>query len=1250
MRETFYSMKKVLYLFFLCTFFLSFEVEAEEVFKPLGVSGRKDVSTAVQLRFRSLYPLNLPESMQTSPHCKNSDGELIRPRFYLLLTDNLPLPSDVYFTNYVVPCRLFVGDSNLITIVPLEPLKHNRSYSVCFYEFPLLKPDVNAPNGFSDTTITTEFIDLFTTIDYPTHVVNTSFQKTQDIVWTKNESIDVYFNKAIHPRLDKLADMFKLYKINGSSYKKDSLVFDVEEVPTDIALVDDNRTVRISLRDVFYEYGKNYYLDTHLEHYLGETSFNRSYPFRVAEGVVVDVDPYTPNGTLPSYCINAGFGGYRKYNMGDTARLALPNIAYTYYLAAWELPEGLSGDVLHSGKELRLIFDENNFFSNAKANPAMKNAVGLTIKARYELNPIDTLVISIAENSALASIDSAYKSRFIVKNCTEKLSDSVFTYFRYSYAPLIVEYDFSSFSSQSKALATNFYDISGSSLGDTSGAVVLHRNLPPTDNSGVSYNLLASTSTGSIAINVSGSNIKNGGTAKIACKTKIEEPVACNSYSYNACFVLSGNKEREFEATVKANPCDLLVDNITINGKSLKLDPSNKLTNTVSASDREVLFSVSLNNTDYEIYSIGTKLGNDYCKLDNKAVCKHYDGNDMYRDYNLSGFSSVAGKLKVSHDACQNTLYVYVRRKIVKFDFEFYIDNSPSKAREVPAFDVAHLKFFDLSPLNLHNYKFSKENPTVLYDIYRRYEPDYMKVWDYGPEHKTVEIPCREKSAVYYFSGESFKFYPYFMENSGYSLYYYAQEPIHKSNRVGDTIYITNLRAADKNIIGVGKSFKLDFIGVDNYTEDANKMTNYFRVSETTNNKEYEVWNSEFLSNPDNGAGLLTLCGADPIHNHTTSLSFVFSEDYDINSFVKNVRIADKKSTSRNVRADSCQLDRYPLVYDPTYSYSSNYNVISRHNNTIDVELFNTKPSYNNPRGFHQMCNLQLFDIIIDNTATGGIRSANDSTKTLSNIDKTKEKVFTISTVSPSISILTYYFANIDYKDKGDHNDEPKVYVYNFTIADIINEITNKQYSVLTDFYPIVGYIAMPIDPNKLHTPYKNKFFGYRSSRRLFNNQRILHTYHWIDKDDLDNDCEINSGAIAKKLSTKAYSLNQKAEKTSAFAFKDTMQDIITSEVKKEFEGSSCASNDLMGFNTMYLTKYPDIKNLNSMFSYSWYNGELEKQNWELWGAGVLYKSVERKSYSSKFEVYRDATKRIILIPQSPNFFTAIEITLGIGG
>lgn len=46
MRETFYSMKKVLYSFFLCTFFLSFEVEAEEVFKPLGVSGRKDVSTA----------------------------------------------------------------------------------------------------------------------------------------------------------------------------------------------------------------------------------------------------------------------------------------------------------------------------------------------------------------------------------------------------------------------------------------------------------------------------------------------------------------------------------------------------------------------------------------------------------------------------------------------------------------------------------------------------------------------------------------------------------------------------------------------------------------------------------------------------------------------------------------------------------------------------------------------------------------------------------------------------------------------------------------------------------------------------------------------------------------------------------------------------------------------------------------------------------------------------------------------------
>lgn len=1206
----------------------------------------------VQLRFRSLYPLNLPESMQTSPHCKNSDGELIRPRFYLLLTDNLPLPSDVYFTNYVVPCRLFVGDSNLITIVPLEPLKHNRSYSACFYEFPLLKPDVNAPNGFSDTTITTEFIDLFTTIDYPTHVVNTSFQKTQDIVWTKNESIDVYFNKAIYPRLDKLADMFKLYKINGSSYKEDSLVFDVEEVPTDIALVDDNRTVRISLRDVFYEYGKNYYLDTHLEHYLGETSFNNSYPFRVAEGVVVDVDPYTPNGTLPSYCINAGFGGYRKYNMGDTARLALPNIAHNYYLAAWELPEGLSGDVLHSGKELRLIFDENNFFNNSKANPAMKNAVGLTIKARYELNPIDTLVISIAENSALATIDSAYKSRIVVKNCTEKLSDSVFTYFRYSYAPLIVEYDFSSFSSQSKALTTNFYDISGSSLGDTSGAVVLHRNLPPTDNSGVSYNLLASTSTGSIAINVSGSNIKNGGTAKIACKTKIEEPVSCNSYSYNACFILSGNKEREFEATVKANPCDLLVDNITINGKSLKLDPSNKLTNTIDASNREVIFSVSLNNPDYEIYSIGTKLGNDYCKLDNKAVCKHYDGNDMYRDYNLSGFSSVAGKLKVSHDACQNTLYVYVRRKIIKFDLEFYIHNRSDESREVPAFDVAHLKFFDLSPLNLHNYKFSKENPTVLYDIYRRYEPDYTKVWDYGPEHKTVEIPYREKSAVYYYSGESFKFYPYFMENSGYVFHRYAQEPIHKSNRVGDTIYINNLRDADKAIIWVDNGFRLDFIGVDNYTEDANKMANYFRVSETTNNKEYEVWNSEFLSNPDNGAGLLARCGTDTvIHDHTTTLIFVFSEVCKMDSFVKNVRITDKKSTSKNVRADSCQLDRYPLVIrSNTLSY---YNVIPRHNNTIDVKLFNRKPSYNHPRGLHQMCNLQLFDIIIDNTVNGGVRSAYDSTKTLSNIGKMKEKVFTASTVPPAISTQSHCFSNMDTKNA--EGRDPEVYIHAFTVEDMIIHgqtlaTANNKLGASSEKGRTIYYIKNAHRvPNKktiylppASTKYYSDYIFFQFS--LHNHQRILHSYHWVS----DGASFLNPFVNIINGSEAASNIYDKIRPVMGKANPPATDSIVNSiaSVSKEYicENVGLGNDEVLGSNNFWLSKDSELTNkLNNK-----YNCETkEEQNWDYWGIGKLYgKYVERTAANVRFDV-KLINNIPIIINGKPKFYTKIRINIG---
>ncbi len=1261
--------------------FLNLSAYATDIIQPIFPNGDTEVSTAMQLTFQSLYPVDLPEYYQVSPSCYDGSGNRVPPKFYIIPTNHFDETMD-YLNLYAVPCKLFISDSslNLLTIVPLRPFDNGKSYTVVFKDFPVLQPNTSAPNGYTSTLLNTVFYDMFTTIGYPTHVADISFDKTGGRLWCANNDIVVNFNKPITPKSSVIQGMFKLNRVGDVINNPDGTVsYGQVPVPINVTLINGGMSAKIDPVSSLV-YGGDYWLSTHFDSYLGNSDANGNYHFTVADEIIVSVDVYHPGGAiLPASCRNAGFGGYRRYKMGDTAYLSLPTLVGAYYLQGWELPEGAYGEISEDGGHLKLIFDCNNFFRTAQGNAALAALNdGLKIRGRYEYNPIDTLEINLPRRPEIASSYPNYEQGLMVRGSLLKIGNNRFTFQRYGYIPLEVDYTPGVRAATGgdvgpHAAATAVSIVSANILGQSlggNGGLVLQKPMPGS----TSKSLVAAPSNGgNISISIQNGKVVIGGHYE----QKMETLTISENDKFSVEIIIDGNVGREIGKAI--DPISI-VQTLTLTGGVAsptqifnKQDFLFSRVEKIAATDEKAFkaiatvpttidYTVSLSNSDYEIYLVSdNRRVYELLTIEPNlsGVTKGYPGGDRYHiNYSLPGSNEVRGKITADAFYRSNILKIHVRRKIMEYQFDVVIEdiNVSPKSKAVPPFDVVYMQFDGFKPLEL-----SERQPdvhTVVNDggeyfkpylnsfgksfalkpdggkpYYLRHDADMTDVAKYGPEGKACRIPTREKTSVYFYSGESFTATPYFKENSGYKFKKYinlSDGHVNYENLSLPVRNVNTIRKKESNILLAEAGFRLDYIGVTEINANQG-VFKYFKIDDASPDRGYPLWSEGELTNPDKGVGMTLKKGTDGLHSKTAQIQFLFNKEFDSQSVIDNIVIRDHFSIwGTHIRPDNTSIKRsidgIPTAMEK-YPYYGDLNVVPNMNvhgfPTLQITLLEQVTPGSFLAFQPAICHLQPFEILINNPDDNPIMSIywkdHQIAEPLSNIPPIG-RTFEASTCPPGISIQNDNFVNHNYSDDNGNNAE--VYLYSYTIADILN---SKPLQSIDSLYSkdSLGRFVYNVDgakryPSSGYTPLS--FCGNFDNTDvqfwkdiLFDKQRLLHFTHWIDDDAYSACTEV----ITTVTETAKQIIKEYIGDTDAAVI-----NIAIDFAKELAQEGICSDDDEIGFNHFWLVKDGGMTNFNNKYRISNCGLELFEQDWRLWGVGQynMYQEVIRSAYDVEFD------------------------------
>ncbi len=209
-------------------------------------NNQDDVSIQTFLRFSTDYKIDTSSFISISPLVfPDTTSDTETPNLYLIETDfydNLP---DTLRQLVSHPCSATFTDTNKISIKVLLELEYDTDYTVIFNDnLKFLKPDSTLPSGYDTVSSPQTFYSLFKTIKAPYHVVNTSFDSTNQIHC--DDTIKVYFNRKLDFSLDIVDNMFLLRKF-GTEIAIDSLShkYELDTLQTYISFGDDSTYVEI---------------------------------------------------------------------------------------------------------------------------------------------------------------------------------------------------------------------------------------------------------------------------------------------------------------------------------------------------------------------------------------------------------------------------------------------------------------------------------------------------------------------------------------------------------------------------------------------------------------------------------------------------------------------------------------------------------------------------------------------------------------------------------------------------------------------------------------------------------------------------------------------------------------------------------------------------------------------------------------------------------------------------------------------
>jgi hypothetical protein len=1246
-------------------------------------------------------------------------------------------------------CRMFIDDSiNVITIVPMDPYPYNTEYTIVFEDFPILVPDINNFNGYYEDSIDMVYYNYFKTITPPTYISDISFQRSGDVVWCANEKIEIYFSKPITPNASVLDSMFELIKIGESTTNSNgTLSYALLTMPIDVTLAE-NQTTIILEPSVPLEYGENYFLSTKLEYYLGDDKYNQNYSFRLPSSVVLDVAAQFPAGdSVPPVFRLQGYDGQRSYLMGDTAVIGFPTTIDKYYLAEWILPNGVSGELSDDGKYMTFIFDCEHFFRDALGNPDMNNIkTGIKVTAKYAVNPIDTLVLSVNTSSLTSPIDS-YSQLFTCDQAKSKLDDTTFTFYRFSDEPLWLHFN----DTIGREAKYEFEEIEIGKPMDDLQSVATTTNiiglvpLSPFKNGSVVavgatvYNMGVSGASGIVPIIIGGgSNGKGTVVVKLEENPFKQTGIACEFGGFNIevnYMGYGGDNERDFEDELTAQPNGIVGEMYFLDrtGQKIQLqllatsEGIVQVTDSISLAHQlpysitspvTVDFNVTLSNPDYEIFLVTTKFGTDKVSLVSMPpvdVVRGTYGNQsqyyyqsifstsdyVYDNYKLFGVNHISGVLTAYDEYCGNTLKIYIRRRIVEFQYEIADENfvpEPTSGKRCPNLYVMKLKYFPLLPISFDNLSNRPYNPlqitinSIGYIVIGDYEyrnngwenfvgydletakNTYLRSehWYGSGGNSNMESVLKDVVSVYYYSGEGFNYLPENKEASGYNFLEYTAFPnvLHYFDTTTNTVNIPKLQSKDGTAFQSDEAFRLKYIQVTKYKKPVppNYDVYYHQIYRITNSladkydgvgNEVPLWETADLLNPDNGIWLAYLSGTNnPMHNKTVIIRFMFSDWINtstISAFVNpgttnNILIDDLDNIGHyGLRPDGNEIASYPVLIEDIGLGFLGGNCSLPGVGTVDVMLYNTAITPNN-NGFFQMCNLQPFRITIKNPTDNPILSADG--EILSNIKLGERLILDASTALPHIITRQVAFENINQKDI--YGGEIEAYMNMFTEIDIYD----RQYNLDGTTYDELGRMIFDVktkrNPNEGEDDYWNMQAGnsyLQNSDILINNlllkneHRILHSYHWIDDNAFElwpfgNDCN----AFIDLITSAAQLVSILADWSQAASSE------IIEAATPVMKSALCSSSDAyLGTTNFWLSNSYNTSLLNSQWRRTDNNNNATEQNWELWGAGrygLYVPNVLKSSYNTILQATVEASGTYILT-STPGFATHILIMLG---
>jgi hypothetical protein len=539
-----------------------------------------------------------------------------------------------------------------------------------------------------------------------------------------------------------------------------------------------------------------------------------------------------------------------------------------------------------------------------------------------------------------------------------------------------------------------------------------------------------------------------------------------------------------------------------------------------------------------------------------------------------------------------------------------------------------------------------------------------------------------ESVSVFYYSGESFSYYPYLKPYCGYKLknitlpdnndYSYDPDASINTRKVS----VSNFKNSDKILAKTEEGFVLEYIevprpryegdeDVPGCTPVSQHMWQRYVVDDAHHTDYgYPMWNSLLLSDYDNG---LYLCepsvGNNTLHTYTTKIQFKFNKQYSDESVMENILVydaIDDNMVYTELRPDSNELADYPIIFDgPGFWEQYGNSDYGASTGELNMELKNMNKVPNKNHAIHLMCNLQRFNIDIINTVAHPIVTTDMISDvpidTLCNIPMNKPYTrFSASTIPPKLSRQTKYFVNASWLDDGlMYDEQPEVIIGNVT-ADAMNNAPRPN-TIIDTMYQLDSLGRVIYKPtvdrfpntgcyDHLDVGYNNKWVntnGIYGNSSLSVKQNIVDIYHWMDQDGANCPDVIDAIANVIKIGVSIYSTFTSGDSSNIVITtkKDTIK-ISTSEVNTIIDEVAdvakgfCIADDEMGSTNFWLAKDGSSLNFNSQYRYEEMFGATSAaaaeliwntkyyQDWNLWGVGTygLYKSTDREAYNIKLD------------------------------